>query len=211
MTDSLGVELTPGRFRALGSASRSLLGSEHRQVAEAVGEVADSMLSVLAAHSGTRVSLGEEAERPDRDVADLLALARSRLDDLNGRLRGAERERGKDDEGALPRALSAAGHLADDVARLTNPKHTDVAWVDGDRRAPMPVSYTHLPYRACRGPSEGHARLTADKMRPPRGPSLARQLAHRSLGFVFMSELAIEAHDLTKVFAKGNVLSLIHI
>ena len=137
MTDSLGVELTPGRFRALGSASRSLLASEHRQVAEAVGEVADRMVSVLAAHSGTRVSLGEEAERPDRDVADLLALARSRLDDLNGRLRGAERERGKDDEGALPRALSAAGHLVDDVARLTNPKHTDVAWVDGDRRAPM--------------------------------------------------------------------------
>jgi ATP-dependent DNA helicase DinG len=137
MTDSLGVELAPGRFRALGAASRSLLAAEHRAVAEAVAEVADRMVSVLAAHSGTRVSLGQETERPDRDVTDLLVLARSRLDDLNGRLRAAERDRGGDDEGALPRALSAAGHLADDVARLSDPSDTDVAWVDGDRRAPV--------------------------------------------------------------------------
>jgi len=137
MTDSLGVELTPGRFRALGSASRALVGAEHRPVADAVGEVADRMVSVLAGHSGTRVSLGEDAERPDRDVADLLVLARSRLDELNARLRGAERDRDGDGEGTLPRALSAAGHLADDVARLSSPKHTEVAWVDGDRRVPV--------------------------------------------------------------------------
>ena len=137
MTDSLGVELTPGRFRALGAASRALVGAEHRPVADAVGEVADRMVSVLAGHSGTRVSLGEDAERPDRDVADLLVLARSRLDELNARLRGAERDRDSDAEGTLPRALSAAGHLADDVARLSSPKHTEVAWVDGDRRVPV--------------------------------------------------------------------------
>jgi len=137
MTASLGVELTPGRFRALGAASRSLLDAEHRPVPEAVGELADRMVSVLAAHIGTRVFLGPEAERPDRAVADLLVLARSRLDELNGRLRAAERDRGRDDEGALPRALSAAGHLADDLARLSAPADTEVAWVDGDRRAPV--------------------------------------------------------------------------
>jgi len=137
MTASLGVELTPGRFRALGAASRSLVSAEDRPIAEAVGEVADSMVRVLAAHVGTRVGLGPEAERPDRDVADLLVLARSRLDALNGRLRAAEGDRAEEDRGALPRALSAAGHLADDVARLSAPRDTDVAWVDGDRRAPV--------------------------------------------------------------------------
>ncbi len=113
------------------------MGAEHRHLADAVGEVADRMVSVLAGHSGTRVSLGEDAERPDRDVADLLVLARSRLDELNARLRGAERDRDSDAEGTLPRALSATGHLADDVARLSSPKHTEVAWVDGDRRVPV--------------------------------------------------------------------------
>src|ERR1700728_561871 len=137
MTASLGVELSPGRFRALGVASRSLLGVEHRQVTEAVGEVGDRMVSVLAAHSGTRVSLGPESERPDRAVADLLVLARSRLDELNHRLRVAERDQGKDGDGVLARALSAAGHLAEDVARLSAPKDTDVTWVDGDRRTPV--------------------------------------------------------------------------
>ena len=137
MTASLGVELSPGRFRALGVASRSLLGVEHRQVTEAVGEVGDRMVSVLAAHSGTRVSLGPESERPDRAVADLLVLTRSRLDELNHRLRVAERDQGKDGDGVLARALSAAGHLAEDVARLSAPKDTDVTWVDGDRRTPV--------------------------------------------------------------------------
>ena len=44
MTDSLGVELTPGRFRALGAASRSLVGADNAKIAEAVGEVAEGMV-----------------------------------------------------------------------------------------------------------------------------------------------------------------------
>jgi len=137
MTASLGVELTPGRFRALGVASRAFLSTDDRAVAEAVGEVADRAQSVLTAHVGTRVSLGPESARPDRDVADLLVMARSRLDALLGGLRRAERDRERGEEGSLPRALSAAGHLADDVARLSEPADTEVAWVDGDRRAPV--------------------------------------------------------------------------
>jgi ATP-dependent DNA helicase DinG len=61
MTASLGVELTPGRFRALGVASRAFLGTDDRPVADAVGEVADRMQSVLTAHVGTRGSLGAES------------------------------------------------------------------------------------------------------------------------------------------------------
>ncbi len=133
MTSSLGVELAPGRFRALGAASRALLESEEAPVADAVVQIAERMQSVLAAHAGTRLSLGPEASRPDRDVADLLVLARSRVDELTARLRAAEGAH--DNDGAVPRALSAAGHIASDLARLSEPGDGEVAWVDGDRRA----------------------------------------------------------------------------
>ncbi len=135
MTASLGVELTPGRFRALGAASRSLIEPSDAPVAEAVGELAERMQSVLAAHAGTRLSLGSEAARPDRDVADFLVMARGRVDELTGRLRAAEG--GQNNEGAVPRALSAAGHIASDVARLADPSDGQVVWVDGDRRSPI--------------------------------------------------------------------------
>jgi ATP-dependent DNA helicase DinG len=136
MTASLGVELTPGRFRALGVATRPLLDTQDAPIAEAVIEIAEQM-SVLVAHVGTRVSLGRHVDRPDREVADLLVLARGRLDALNARLRSAPREGTRTEEATLLRALNAAGHLADDVARLSDPADTDVTWVDGDRRAPV--------------------------------------------------------------------------
>ncbi|MGH9008105.1 MAG: ATP-dependent DNA helicase, partial [Acidimicrobiales bacterium] len=136
MTDSLGVEVTPGRFRALAVASRALLEKQDGPSIDELLEVADRMASVLVAHLGTRVSLGPDAERPDRDVADVLVLAGNRLDVVNGRLRAAERGGSREEEAGLFRALSAAGHLADDLARLAEPTETEVAWVDGDRRAP---------------------------------------------------------------------------
>jgi len=136
MTDSLGVELTPGRFRVLGTASRALLSAEDAGIADGVVEVAERMVSALAPHLGTRVALGAAAERPDRAVADLLVVARGRLDGLLGRLRGTERDGSRENEAALVRALSATGHLADDVSRLADPAETDVIWVEGDRRGP---------------------------------------------------------------------------
>ncbi len=135
MTASLGVELTPGRFRALGAASRSLLESSEAPVAEAVAEVAERMQALLAPHAGTRLSLGSEAARPDRDVADfLVTVARpgGRADRAPAGRRG---DLGRGGRG--PRALSAAGHIASDLARLSDPSDGEVAWVDGDRRAPV--------------------------------------------------------------------------
>jgi ATP-dependent DNA helicase DinG len=136
MTDSLGVEVTPGRFRALAVASRALLEKQDGPSIDELFEVADRMTSVLVAHLGTRVSLGPDAERPDRDVADVLVLAGNRLGVVNARLRASERGGSREEEAGLFRALSAAGHLADDLARLAEPTDTEVAWVDGDRRSP---------------------------------------------------------------------------
>jgi ATP-dependent DNA helicase DinG len=135
MTASLGVELTPGRFRALGAASRSLLEPADAPVAEAVSELAERMQTVLAAHAGTRLSLGPDAVRPDRAIADFLVMARGRVDELTARLRTTEV--GQSGEGAIPRALSAAGHIASDVARVADPSEGEVVWVDGDRRSPI--------------------------------------------------------------------------
>ncbi len=137
MTASLGVEVTPGRFRALAAASRPLLDPDDAGVASALGEVADRMAEALAAHLGDRVSLAGRLRPPQRDVVDLVTLARFRLDELTGRLRAAERDAERDDQAALVRTLSAAGHLADDLARLLGESDGEVAWVDGDRRAPV--------------------------------------------------------------------------
>jgi ATP-dependent DNA helicase DinG len=131
MTASLGVEVTPGRFRALGVGSRPLLASEDVGVAEGLGELADRFADVLAARLGSRVEPG------DREVANLLVAGRSRVDELVGRLRGQQSFDTRDAEAAVLRALNAAGHLAADLARLSAAGEGDVVWVDGERRAPV--------------------------------------------------------------------------
>jgi ATP-dependent DNA helicase DinG len=134
MTASLGVELAPGRFRALGSAARALVPRDEGAPADALSEVADRLVSVLTPFLGTRVQLGGRSERAN-DLFEILTLARSRLDAVLSALRRAERGDGA--EGALPRALGAAGHLGDDLDRLLEPSEGEVAWVDGDRRNPL--------------------------------------------------------------------------
>jgi ATP-dependent DNA helicase DinG len=137
MTACLGVELAPGRFRALGAAARALLPAEDGPVAAAVGEVADRMAERLVPEIGHRVWLSGDVGEAQQGLAELLVLARSRLDELMVRLRAAERDPARDDHAALARALSAAGHLADDLARLLAEGERDVLWVDGDRRSPL--------------------------------------------------------------------------
>jgi ATP-dependent DNA helicase DinG len=138
MTACLGVELAPGRFRALGAAARVLLPPEDGPVAAAVGEVADRMAERLVPEIGHRVWLSRDVGETQADLAALLILARSRLDELMVRLRAAERDPARDDHhAALTRTLSTAGHLADDLARLLAEGERDVLWVDGDRRSPL--------------------------------------------------------------------------
>lgn len=130
MTSSLGVEVTPGRFRALGLGAKPLLADEDASVAEGLGELADRLGDVLGARLGARVDPG------DREVANLLVAGRARIDELTGRLRRLQGG-ATDNDAALLRALNAAGHLATDLNRLSGAAEGDVVWVDGERRAPV--------------------------------------------------------------------------
>ncbi len=174
MTSSLGVEVTPGRFRALVTMSRPLLETGPRQSdaseITAVGDIGEALSDALAGAIGTRVlndrdtlraTATEPTERariypatpPATDAASdqaaehaalsaLLTLAASRVQALLGSLRQADSAPsllGDDREvgGRRARALSSAGHLAEDLARLLGRSDDDVAWVDGSRRAPV--------------------------------------------------------------------------
>jgi len=59
MTDSLGVEIGPGRFRALAAAARPLLGADSTgaaRSADAVGELADTLQRALVPLAGLRIA-----------------------------------------------------------------------------------------------------------------------------------------------------------
>jgi ATP-dependent DNA helicase DinG len=152
MTASLGVELTPGRFRTLAVAARPLLEDKDAGLVDAMAAVGDQLAALLAGRIGTRV-LGEggagqagaavEAVEADAELAELLAraaeLGRRLVDAL--RRGGAQRSLLADDGGVDPdrasrktRALQAASHLSDDLHRLASRSESDVAWVDGTRR-----------------------------------------------------------------------------
>jgi ATP-dependent DNA helicase DinG len=153
MTDSLGVEIGPGRFRALATGARGVVPADtpgSDAAVDQVAEVAEHFQRVLRPLAGTRLPqstlLGVEggaSEPPGGDgpgLGDVVALATGRVARLVGLLRQAERE-GSDDESAAERTrrdriLLAAGHLADDLAKLTSLTDDEVAWVDSGSRSP---------------------------------------------------------------------------
>jgi ATP-dependent DNA helicase DinG len=147
MTDSLGVEIGPGRFRALAAAARPLLDADAAgaiATAEAVSDLADVLQRALRPLTGARIPAGDlvgtDADGTAGELAQALDLARGRVGRLTDSLRQAERAAG-DDEAApsrsrRDRALLAAGHLAADLARLTALTDDEVAWVDGGTRSP---------------------------------------------------------------------------
>ncbi|HMD46659.1 MAG TPA: ATP-dependent DNA helicase [Acidimicrobiales bacterium] len=172
MTASLGVELAPGRFRALAAAARPFAREDRdKETLDALGEVGERLGAELADRVGTRVldRTGSAPGRPgphpvdpggepsgrarvrtapepvapppaaepaDRRLEDLVNVASMRLEQLMALLRAAH---GADDAaaGRLARALSAAGNLMTDVARVAGRTDDDVAWVDGTARAPV--------------------------------------------------------------------------
>jgi ATP-dependent DNA helicase DinG len=143
MTSSLGVEVTPGRFRALAVSARSLGEERDADVLASLQSVGEQLGAVLIDRIGKRV-LHDEAEPPvdDRALAELLA----RAADLAGRVADALRRGGMQasllsERGADPdrssrktRTISAAAHLTDDLHRLVGRSDGEVAWVDGTRR-----------------------------------------------------------------------------
>ncbi len=155
MTDSLGVEIGPGRFRALAASARPVLDRETEgamDAAEAVSEIGDMLQRALAPLAGRRLprdqvgateadggETGPAVPGGDPGLAPVLALATGRVDRLTDALRRSERE-AEDEPGASrtrrDRVLLAAGHLAADLARVTAPSDDEVAWVDAGGRSP---------------------------------------------------------------------------
>jgi len=144
MTATLGVEVTPGRFRALATAARPLVEAEDAHVLESLAGVGERLGLLLRDLVGARVLHDTGPAPGGRELAELLdraaELSRRAVDGL--RRRGAQRSFLADDAGADPdrasrktRALQAASHLADDLHRLVARTDDEVAWVDGTRRS----------------------------------------------------------------------------
>jgi len=145
MTSSLGVEITPGRFRALAASARPLVRDEGAEadLVASLSTVGDQIGTLLADRVGTRV-MDDNAQPPvdDSELAELLG----RAADITGRVTDAIRRydlqgsllaegRSDADKGARKtRAIGAASHLTDDLHRLMARGDGDVAWVDGTRR-----------------------------------------------------------------------------
>jgi ATP-dependent DNA helicase DinG len=146
MTSSLGVEVTPGRFRSLVTSARALVEARDADLLDSLAAVGDQLGALLGDRVGMRV-LHDEARPPvdDRELAELLTrgaeVSRRVTDAL--RRSGAQRSFLADDEGSTPdpdrasrktRTLQAAVHLAEDLHRFETRADGEVAWVDGTRR-----------------------------------------------------------------------------
>jgi ATP-dependent DNA helicase DinG len=150
MTASLGVEVTPGRFRSLVTAARSLVEQPDAEQLESLARAGDQLAALLADRVGTRVlhDEGRQVAAADRELAELLSraaeLTRRVIDSL--RRGGAQRSFLPDGDGGSgsnadpdrssrkTRTLQAAAHLAEDLHRLVIRTDGEVAWVDGTRR-----------------------------------------------------------------------------
>jgi ATP-dependent DNA helicase DinG len=146
MTSSLGVEVTPGRFRAIVTAARPLVDERDRELLDSLATVGDRLGALLGDRVGTRV-LHDDARPPvdDRELAELLdraaEISRRVIDAL--RRTGGQRSFLADDGDASDpdrssrktRTLQAAAHLAEDLHRLVARTDGEVAWVDGTRRS----------------------------------------------------------------------------
>ena len=150
MTAALGVEITPGRLRALAQTARGLVGVDDASVADAVAEAADRLDAVLTPLVGQRVLMPstDDPAPQSQELAAVLELAGGRLGALNGALRRgssapATPARGvgsRDDAGAggpgdddaarRNRALLAVGHLGEEMAQVIGLGAEQVAWIE---------------------------------------------------------------------------------
>ena len=146
MTSSLGVEVTPGRFRSLVTSGRSLIEPKDADLLDSLASLGDQLGTVLADRVGTRV-LHDEARPPvdDRELAELIGRAAELSRRVTDALRrgGAQRsflpeEGGSDADpdraSRKTRTLQAAVHLTEDLHRFETRGDGEVAWVDGTRR-----------------------------------------------------------------------------
>ena len=117
MTSSLGVEITPGRFRALAASARVAGDRERgRDLLASLLVVGDQIGALLADRVGTRV-LHDDARPPvdDRELAELLG----RAADLAGRVTDAIRR--SDLQGSLLGRRRRSADASATAARTARP------------------------------------------------------------------------------------------
>lgn len=125
MTQSLGVDLTPGRLRTLGTLAR--------QVVKATG-VADALeLTGLGDALGEELATFGDAEEVDLDDHEGLAGILQQIDEATRRLLSSLRDVGESTDARVARAVSAATRLVEEVTTLRSAGPDDVLWVSGAR------------------------------------------------------------------------------
>ena len=148
MTSSLGVEVTPGRFRAL--VDRGAVagrGARRRDCSTRWRSVGDQLGALVGDRVGTRVLHDEAAAARGRPRAGRAARPRPPSSAGGSPTRcgaaGAQRSLPRrataaptdpDRASRKTRAVQAAAHLAEDLHRLVSRTDGEVAWVDGTRR-----------------------------------------------------------------------------
>lgn len=147
MTSSLGVDLSPGRFRALARAARGVLqGDDASGVIDAITDVGEQLRHLLVANIGTRLlsdhdgAVSDGAVSTDSTLINILELGSARVDAIRPLLDVDDSDGRVDDSpeavARRNRTLTAADHLLGDLARVLSKKHDEVAWVDGDAKSP---------------------------------------------------------------------------
>ena len=143
VTRGLGVEVTPGRLRAVVATGRGLVdGQAGAGALQAVADGAARLEQLLAGLSDRRLRLGAGG-RADAELADLLVLLRGRLDTLADAVRRRPGASGAPEEADVAprrqRALLAMDHLAEDLATVADPAIDQVVWATADGPAAGPV------------------------------------------------------------------------
>jgi ATP-dependent DNA helicase DinG len=129
VSDTCGFELSAGRFHNLARSVRAIL--DDPASVDDVETSATMLSAVLSDHVGRRL---KGALHPD--LADTLALTRSRLDRVAAALRAVPDDAGDDVATRKARAVQLTTALQDDVSAAGDVPLSSVAWVEGPEHRP---------------------------------------------------------------------------
>jgi ATP-dependent DNA helicase DinG len=127
-SSSLGLELGAGRFRAFARNSRGLLKPNVVGLADELDAIGGRWEMAIEPWRNKRIP----TPIVDDDLSAALTLAASRTSRLVAAVRNSD-----GDDAQRTRALEAGGHLAGDLAFITELPSTYVAWVEGPVNSPM--------------------------------------------------------------------------
>ena len=190
MTSSLGVEVTPGRFRALVTAARSLVEARDVELLETLGSLGDQTgRAPRRSHRDAgppRRRTAPGRRPPARRAAG--AVGRGRTPGVPMHCAAAGRSACSSPTAATrptptgpaarPARSPAAANLTEDLHRLVGRGDGEVAWVDGTRRnvrlrlSPIdvgPGAGGDALGRGHRGADQRHHPATRRRARRPRG------------------------------------------